>query len=362
MSADEGPRSWHPTAMRSFRIVTRLAPLAAAVVTLLTLSCKDKPAENAVDAAPAPAVSSVAPATTASAPASASASVAASGGGGHGDGEGRRGHGGPSEMLFTAAKGLELKDEQKTKVEAARTAAHAGPDDATREAMKTSAKDLHSDLVAGIKAGKIETAKLEPRYAAIEKAAQVTHEKEAEGLNALHAALDATQRKTAVADVRAKMAARENKWELRDGGHGGHGGPDGGRGPGGKRSIDRLTRGLDLDGEQQKKVDGIAAKDDGKGGRPDPIEMKKRVETLLLAFEKDTFDAKKVDAFDARKARGMMDHESKVLVQLVPILKPEQREKLAAKLEKGQSPHGRRGPGGSAGFGHRQPAEDDDDD
>lgn len=362
MSAPDSPKSWHPAAMRSFRIVSRLGPLAAAtaVVTLLTLSCKEKPAENAVDAAPA--VSSVAPATNASAPASASAAAPASAGGGHGGGhgggEGRRGHGGPSEMLFTAAKGLELKDEQKTKIEAARTAAQAGPDDATREAMKASAKDLHTDLLAGIKAGKIDTAKLEPRYAAIEKAAQVTHEKEAEGLNALHAALDATQRKAAVADVRAKMAARENKMGHRDG----PGGPDGGRGPGAKRSIDRLTRGLDLDAEQQKKVDAIAAKDDGKGGRPDPAEMKKRVETLLAAFEKDTFDAKKVDAFDAKKARGMMDHESKVLVQLVPVLKPEQREKLAAKMEKGQSPHGRRGPGGSAGFGHRQPAEDDDDD
>lgn len=347
--------------MRSFRILTRLAPLAAvtAVVTLLTISCKDKPAENAVDAAPA--ASSVAPAT-ASASASTSASAHASADGGHGDGEGRRGHGGPSEMLFTAAKGLELKDEQKTKIEAARTAAHAGPDDATRDAMKSAAKDLHTDIVAGIKAGKIDAAKLEPRYAAIEKAAQVTHEKEAEGLNALHAALDATQRKAAVADVRAKMAARENKMEHRDGGPGGPGGPDGGRGHGGKRSIERLTRGLELDAEQRKKVDAIAAKDDGKGGRPDPAEMKKRIDTLLAAFEKDTFDAKKVDAFDAKKARGMMDGESKVLVQLLPILKPEQREKLAAKMEKGQSPHGRRGPGGSAGFGHRQPAEDDDDD
>lgn len=361
MSADGVPNRGTLPRMRSSRTLTRLIPLAAvtALVALFALSCKDKPAENTVDAATAtPSVAPMASAPAASASASGSASAAGSGDR-HGDGEGRRGHGGPSSMLFTAAKGLELKDDQKSKVEAAEKTARTGADDATRDAMKASSKELHADLVAGIKAGKIDAAKLEPRYAAIDKAAQVSHEKDVEALTALHGALDATQRKTVVADVRAKMAARENKMERRDGGPGG---PDGGRGPGAKRSFDRLTRGLELDAEQQKKVDAIVAKDDGKGGRPDPIEMKKRIDTLLAAFEKDTFDAKKVEAFDSKKARGPMDHEAKVLAQLVPILKPEQREKLAAKMEKGPNPHGRRGGHGGGGGQPRQMAEDDDDD
>ncbi len=340
--------------MRSSRTLTRLVPLAAvtALVALFASSCKDKPAENTVDAASTtPSVAPMASAPAASASASAAASEDR-----HGDGEGRRVHGGPSSMLFTAAKGLELKDDQKAKVEAAEKTARTGADDATRDAMKASSKELHADLVAGIKAGKIDAAKLEPRYVAIDKAAQVSHEKDAEALGALHTALDATQRKTVVADVRAKMAARENKMERRDGGPGG---PDGGRGPDAKRSVDRLTRGLELDPEQQKKVDAIVAKNDGKGGRPDPVEMKKRLDTLLAAFEKDTFDAKKVEAFDAKKARGPMDHEAKVLAQLVPILTPEQREKLAARMEKGPNPHGRRGGHGGQ---PRQMAEGDDDD
>jgi Spy/CpxP family protein refolding chaperone len=143
-------------------------------------------------------------------------------------------------------------------------------------------------------------------------------------------------------------------------GAGGGAGPDGGKpGWGAKSNVDRLTRGLDLDAEQQKKIDAIAAKDDtAKGGKPDTAEMKKNVEALLVAFEKDTFDPKKLEAFDPKKARGPMEQETKLLVQVVPILKPEQREKLAAKMEKGPSPHGRRAPGG--GFGHRPLEEQDD--
>jgi GTPase involved in cell partitioning and DNA repair len=113
-------------------------------------------------------------------------------------------------------------------------------------------------------------------------------------------------------------------------------------------SAGKPIRGIELDAEQQKKVDALAPKDDGKGGKPDMTEMKKRVEALLGAFEKDPFDAKKVDAFDVKKMRAPMEEETKLLGQLLPILKPEQRERLAEKMEKGPSPHGRRG-----GFGHR---------
>jgi Spy/CpxP family protein refolding chaperone len=44
-----------------------------------------------------------------------------------------------------------------------------------------------------------------------------------------------------------------------------------------------------------------------------------------------------------------MEDETKLLGQLLPILKPEQREKLAAKMEKGPSSHGRHG-GGMSGI------------
>jgi Spy/CpxP family protein refolding chaperone len=330
--------------------------IAGFAIAALTVSCKDKPAENTADAAATtpPVASSVAPAS--STPTPATSGSAASDDGRHGGRGGRAGHGGPGAMLFQAARTLELKDEQKAKLDTAEKSAHEGTNDASREAMKTAAKDLHSDLIAGIKAGKIDAAKLEPRYAAIEKAAAAARDKEAEALNVLHATLDATQRKAAVANVRAKQATREEKTAHHD--DKADGGADaGGRAHGGaKRSLDRLTRGLDLDAEQQKKVDALAAKDDGKSGRPDVAEMKKSVDALLTAFEKDTFDAKKVDTFDAKKARAPMEQETKLLAQLVPILKPEQREKLATRMDKGQSPHGRRAP-----FGHRMGDDDAND-
>jgi Spy/CpxP family protein refolding chaperone len=333
------------------RLEASAITLAIVAGLVLTPACKDKPAEPiAVDAAVAVAPQASAPATSASAVASGSADA--------GDHEGKRAgaHGGPSMMLFQAARALDLKDDQKAKIDAAEKTAQAGMDDAAREAMKSAAKDLHTELVAGIKAGKIDSAKLEPKYAAIEKLAADGHAKAAEALTALHAALDATQRKATTANVRAKQAAREAKMAHREG-------PDGGAPDGGgarfltKRMLGGLTRGLELDAEQEKKVDAIIAKEDGKAG-PDPAAMKKNVDALLTAFDKDTFDAKKLDVFDAKRARGPMELETKLLAQLLPILKPEQREKLAAKMEKGPSPHGRRGGFGSPPILMQQ--EDDD--
>lgn len=360
---------------RRFRSLVPFAPSApnlaiVALAATLTLSCKDKPAENTVDAAATVVVdAAVAPASS-----DAGAVLVTDGGdaGAHAEGRGRRGdHGGPGAMLFQAARTLDLKDEQKAKIDAAEKEAHAGAGEASRDAMKDAAKDVHAEIVAGIKAGKIDNAKLEPKYAAVDKVAAAAHAKEAEALTALHGALDATQRKAVTASVRAKHAAREEKMEDKKEERTFHkdehakdridaGGDAGALLFAQRRGIDRLTRGLDLDAEQTKKIDAIAAKDDGKSGRPDPVETKKRLETLLVAFEKDTFDAKKVDAFDAKKARGPMEQETKLLTQVLPILKPEQREKLAARMERGPSPHGRRGHGAPGRPGH-QDGEDGED-
>jgi len=329
---------------------------ALAIAAALSASCKDKPADTATDAAPSTTIDAAVALPVASTPMPASS---ADGGGDHE--AAREGHGGPSAMLFQAARALDLKDDQKTKIEAAEKTAHAGATDASRDAMKTAAKDLHTDLITGIRAGKIDTSKLEPRYAAVEKVIGESQAKEAEAVTALHDALDTTQRKAVTASVRAKQAMREEKMAHREGMDGGAmGGPDGGKGGWtSKRSIDRLTHGLDLDADQQKKVDALVAKEDAsKAGHPDPAEMKKNVEAMLTAFEKDTFDAKKLDAFDVKKARAPMEQEAKLLAQLLPILKPEQREKLAAKMEKGPSPHGQRG----AGFRPRPLLEENEED
>jgi Spy/CpxP family protein refolding chaperone len=332
---------------------------AVAIAAVLAASCKDKPADTATtDAAPSMTLDAAVALPAASTPMPASS---ADGRGGERGGP-REAHGGPSGMLFQAARALDLSDDQKTRIEAAEKIAHGGPTDASRDAMKNAAKDLHTDLVAGIRAGKVDTSKLEPRYAAVEKIIGDSQTKQAEALNALHDALDTTQRRAVTANVRAKQAMREEKMAHREGMDGGAamGGADGGKAHWtSKRSFDRLTHGLELDVDQQKKVDALVANEDAaKAAHPDGAELKKSVEAMLTAFDKDTFDAKKLDALDVKKARAPMEQEARLVAQLVPILKPEQREKLAAKMEKGPSPHAGRGDG----FRPRPILEESDDD
>src|SRR5262249_36924138 len=107
-----------------------------------------------------------------------------------------------------------------------------------------------------------------------------------------------------------------------------------------KRRVERLTKALDLDGAQQTSVQAIVA------SMPQPTEIheqwKKQWDALLAAFESETFDAKKLDAFKPAeaKARVGIDREVQLLAQLVPILRPEQRDVLAARLESGRQAGG----------------------
>lgn len=326
-----------------------------ALLTSAPLAGCGKPADIAVEVTPA---TSVAPAASSATVVAADAS-APEGGATAEEPGGRRGvRRGVSAAFFQSARTIEPAPaaEVKKKIDDAEALDPPPADNAAKDA----AKELHTELLAGIKAGKIENAKLEPRYAAIEKIASAEHDKEIAALNGLYAALDATQRKAVVASVRAKQAKRDERLFKMKGGMLDGGGPDGGRPNMGKVRIDRLTRGLELDADQQKKVDALVPKDDAKTADMH-ADMKKRTETLLTAFEKDGFDAKKADAFDAKKGRAALEQETKLLTQILPILKPEQREKLATAMERGPgglSPHlPKRG-----GMGHRPLLEPEDDD
>jgi Spy/CpxP family protein refolding chaperone len=107
-------------------------------------------------------------------------------------------------------------------------------------------------------------------------------------------------------------------------------------GPDAAKRLEHLTKQLDLDAAQQKKVEALVAKDD----HPAMEEMKKHADAVLAAFEGDGFDAKKLEAAPAAAKKGMAQH-AQFVAGLLPILKPEQREKFAAGLEK--SPRGQHG-------------------
>lgn len=229
-------------------------------------------------------------------------------------------------MLFGSLHEIKLTDAQKTSVEKIKKQ-FATPDKSGEKPFK----DFNDALVAGVKAGKIDTTQLGPLYAEVDKAAQARHDKEVQALNALHAALDSASRKALVEAVQKRRSAREARmakaavkkkdWKTEFA----------------KRRLDRLTRELGLDADQQKKVQALLAQDmPAKPTEEQKAAAKKRVDDFLAAFEKDTFDAKSLDLGElpGKNAHTMMDHRVAFLNKLLPILKPEQRDKYATQLER----------------------------
>lgn len=239
-------------------------------------------------------------------------------------------HGLYAAMLFGATQQLKLTDAQKASVDKLRQQ-FGGPDATGDKAFK----DFNDALAEGVKAGKVDTSKLEPLYAELDKAVQARHDKEVEALNGLHTALDSTARKALVDVVRkqqkmrqehmankpAAATAKMKNWKAQFM----------------KNRLDRMTKELDLDATQQKKVDALLKQDQPPmKADKDRDTMNKRVDALLTAFAKDTFDAKTLDLGDlpVKKAHAQMDHRVQFLNKLLPILKPEQRDKYATAMQR----------------------------
>lgn len=255
----------------------------------------------------------------------------------------RRAHG-PGGMFLHAAMALELKDAQKDALKKL---------EATLEqpAPLPEMKELHEGIVAGVKEGKLDKSKIDPKMDAVTKAMAAHHAKEIEVLNGIHAALEPAQRKALAEAVRKTHAERAEKHAAK------------GRGPGqaGKHHLERLTKQLDLDDAQQKKVEALL-----KAGAKDPkatmAEAKKRMESLLTAFEKDKFDASKLEIAKAGAKKNPMKEHVELFAKLLPILKAEQREKLAATMSGGHGPHEGKGPHGDGSMHHGGDDDDDDND
>jgi hypothetical protein len=260
-------------------------------------------------------------------------------------------HGGPGSMLFNSARELtDLKDPQKTTLD---TIEAAMKDDGP----KTEFKDFQAELLSEVKAGKVETAKLDPKVKVIDAAMQTRLDKEADSLTQLHNALEPAQRKALTAIVRDKQTKMEERMnKMKEANAAAPPKPE----ELAKRRVDRLTKELDLDATQQKSLDGIVSKLAPKMPAPDAMraEWKKSTDGLLAEFEKDAFDAKKLDFYTQANKKGHAGLQSEVdlMSQLVPVLKQDQRDKLAARLEHppmmmGMGHMDRGGPGeGRTGF------------
>jgi Spy/CpxP family protein refolding chaperone len=266
--------------------------------------------------------SASAPQPQASAATAPSASTAAADAGGPMIGR----HAGAAGMLIRSSLDLAgLTDVQKDTI--GKLGASLDSDD-VRNANKT----FRTDLVAGVRAGKVDTTKTQPDEAAVDKAVAAAQQKQADAINGLHAALAGDLRKALTAAVRTKQAAHEEKMPPMA--------SDAGAADWQKRRVDRMTREFALDDAQQKQVTALVAK----GDAPTPAtmqswhdDMKKKMEALLTAFEQDTFDAKKLDLARApgKKApHDALDKQVTFVTGMLGILRPEQRDKLAASLER----------------------------
>jgi Spy/CpxP family protein refolding chaperone len=278
------------------------------------LACNGSSSGEAPAATTSAAEVKSAPVPTVSASASASAAAAHK--------PMRRG-GGLTGWLLAGANDLkDLKDDQNTKLDALEKTLHAD------ESTHTEMKDFHAELSDEVKAGKIDNAKLEPKYVAIEAAMKARQDKEATSLATLHDILTTAQRKEITDAIRAKQKDMEEKMKAREAEHK----PEEMQ----KRKLDRMTKELGLDDGQAKKVDALLSKDKPTQAQMDAKkdEMKKKMDALLTAFEADTFDAKKLDLAPAgKKAREPLERLVSFYSGLLPILKPDQKDKLVAKMQ-----------------------------
>lgn len=248
-----------------------------------------------------------------------------------GRGHGRMGHrmGGPAGVLLHAARDLELKPAQVAAVEKLeaqlREAGPVGPDRGA----------AHQAMVAGVREGKIDRAKIE---AAASKGREAHKAAQIAALDGLHAALTPAQRQELAASVRARHEGRGERGE-RGMGRGRHHGEHGGM------RAEMLVKKLDLDAAQQRAVDAIVQK---REAAPAPegrgAEMKARMDTLLAAFAADGFSAAKQDMGPpaGTKMDPALSHAD-FLAELLPVLRADQREKLALSMEKRHERRGHRG-------------------
>jgi len=254
-------------------------------------------------------------------------------------------HGGIAAGLFRAAADQsDLTDAQKDSLTTIETALKAD-DDGIRTAMKA----FRADLVAGVKAGKLDTAKMTADDTVVDKAITDHQGKEADALNSLYKLLTPTQRTAVVAAVRAKAAERETRmaaWMAAKE-------ADGGAPDWGKKRVDKLTAELTLDAGQQKQVAAMFTK---LADPPNPAGMqsrmddhKKRMDALLTSFAGASFDAKSADLtiLPGKTPHDPMDHMVAFFTQLLPILHPDQRDKLATSMDHPFGSHD--GPPGMAG-------------
>lgn len=245
----------------------------------------------------------------------------------------KRGHHGPGFMLHAALKELDLRPEQAEKIEGLLTELESA-----HPADSPAHQAFEQALAAGVRAGKLDRAALEPHLAALEKGATEGRKKVHAALNALHRTLDADQRKSLVAslEARGERAGKGRRHFGDEPGCGGGGQCDGadkhgfGRhhGPGFGMFGD-----LELTDAQRAKLRSALP---DRGAMQQEMQRKgEHMKQLAAAFAGEGFDADKLATDAGKSPRAHAEARVKHLDALLGVLEPAQREKLAARLESG---------------------------
>ena len=186
-------------------------------------------------------------------------------------------------------------------------------------------------MATEVRAGKIDRAKLEPQLKAARTAATEENARQAKALNALHGALDETQRKALIDAVRArqKQGAQHSGFGAKT--QTAQQGPNPRRA---KRELERMSLDLELEPQQREKAEKILAANPNFGGPS--REALQPSAALLDAFEKPTFDATKLEL--DRGGEEAFNQRLDYLKKLTAMLTPKQRDKLASSLVDPQKP------------------------
>jgi Spy/CpxP family protein refolding chaperone len=261
-------------------------------------------------------------------------------------------HSGVAGLAFNAAHEAQLTDDQAKSIEEMQAKLSVAD-----PAQRTAFTDYQTHLNAGTKTGKFDEAQLKADYIAIDAVRHGEEDRDVEALNALHALLTPEQRTVVVNNARAKQAQIDMQKAPPM--------PDGGVDDRVKATLGRMTTDLTLDASQQKRISDLLVKDERQAASSFPArkeEQKKHADDFIAAFEQADYDAKtQTDSPDAgASAHEQMEKEVRFLSQLVAILKPDQREKLAAERSPGaQGQHhmmpGMGGPGGPPGMPGMRP-------
>jgi Spy/CpxP family protein refolding chaperone len=196
---------------------------------------------------------------------------------------------------------------------------------ASRQSVHDAFRTMRDDLAAQVRTGVIDPATVQADESLVANALGAHQAREIDALNALHGLLGPEERAAVANAVRLEQPGRaEEQARPRP------------EEEGTTARLERLTRDLALDAEQQQRVAALLS------AQPTPgptyrAEYRERFDAVLNAFPTDTFDAmttvQGAAASSAAMVRGHIEGKVAFLSQLLPILRPDQRDKLASSIE-----------------------------